>query len=122
MIKKRGTPNPVADHHAASYPKWILTAMINQLPAEAVGWRSPLGSCRPITLYKSFKKSIKTIQSQKHTFKKLDQSFPGEYQGLSGERLQMRAFLSQGQLFGGGTWTSISGSIWTPVSHYSLLR
>ena len=42
--KKRGTPKPVADHHAASYPKWILTGMINQLPAEAVGWGSPLGS------------------------------------------------------------------------------
>ena len=67
---------PKADHHAASYPKWILTAMINQLPAEAVGWRSPLGSCRPITLYKSFKQSTKTILSQKHTFKKLDRSFP----------------------------------------------
>ena len=47
--KKKGTPNPVANHHAASYPKWIFTAMINQLPAETVGWRSPLGSCRSVT-------------------------------------------------------------------------
>ena len=28
--KKRGTPNPVVDHHAASYPKWILTAMVKK--------------------------------------------------------------------------------------------
>ena len=49
--KKRGTPNPVADYHAASYPKWLLTAVVGQLPAKAVGWGSPLGSFRPITLY-----------------------------------------------------------------------
>ena len=48
-MKKKGTPNPVADHHAASYPKWILTAVVSQLPAEAVGWGSPLGSYRPLT-------------------------------------------------------------------------
>ena len=46
---KKETPNPVFDHHTASYPKWILTAEISQLPAEAVGWGSPLGSYRPRT-------------------------------------------------------------------------
>ena len=51
LLKKRGTPNPVADYHAASYPKWMLTALAGQLPAKAVGWGSPLGSFRPITLY-----------------------------------------------------------------------
>ena len=47
--KERGTPNPVVDHHTASDPKWVLTAKISQLPAEAVGWGSPLGSYRPKT-------------------------------------------------------------------------
>ena len=51
LFKKKGDPNPVADYHAASYPKWMLTAVVGQLPAKAVGWGSPLGSFRPITLY-----------------------------------------------------------------------
>ena len=46
---KKGGPNPVVDHHTASYPYWILNADMSQLPAKAVDWGSPMGSYRPRT-------------------------------------------------------------------------
>ena len=37
IMKKRGTPNPVANHHAVSYPKWIITAMVKSTTRQGGG-------------------------------------------------------------------------------------